>query len=35
MIKRIFKRIIKAIKEEIEWLKFRTWLKNRAVKYTV
>lgn len=34
MIKRIFKRILAAIKQEIEWLKFRIWLKSRATKYT-
>lgn len=35
MIKRIFKRAVRSIKEEIQWLKFRIWLKQRAVKYTV
>lgn len=35
MIRRIIKRVLNAIKEEIEWSKTRVFLKSRAVKYTI
>lgn len=35
MIRRIFKRILQAIKEEFSWYQTRVFLKNRATRYTV
>lgn len=35
MIRRIFKRVLIAIKEELEWFEIKRWLKSRATKYTV
>lgn len=35
MIRRIIRGIIDVIRQEIAWFKIRTWLRSRAVKFTV
>ncbi len=33
MIRRILRRFKEVVKEEWEWMKFRVWMKRRAVRW--